>query len=338
MNDHTDSRVPPRADCAENKTADACGGKRSPSGHGSKFERKKEEAIAALLKHRTLEEAARAVDLSVTTLIRWMKDPRFEAEYREARLSKFRESLARVEQAANVAVTVVLKILLDPNTSDSCRLEAATTIWSFALKSVELEDVLVKLSHLEQIVRSVLAGGMMPGPMRVESQTGDQKHTATPTKLASHEPDAVTDNAQQSKVDPKKEEAIAALLTHRNIEEAAQAIGVSPATLRLWQKDPVFEAAYREARLANFRQSTTRLQQAAGSAVTVVLKIMIDPDVSNPCRLRAARTSYTFALQAIELEDVFGKLSQLEQQMAAFPGGILQSERNRHHEIYPAAA
>ena len=43
------------------------------TGHGSKFGRKKEEAIAALLVQRNLEDAARAVGISPKTLLRWMK-------------------------------------------------------------------------------------------------------------------------------------------------------------------------------------------------------------------------------------------------------------------------
>ena len=38
---------------------------RPVKGHGAKFERKQEEAIAALLSHRSIEEAAREVDASV---------------------------------------------------------------------------------------------------------------------------------------------------------------------------------------------------------------------------------------------------------------------------------
>src|ERR1035437_5855746 len=80
----------------------------------------------------------------------------------------------------------------------------------------------------------------------------------------------------------KKEEAIAALLTQRNIEEAARATGVAPNTLLKWQKLPEFEAAYREARQAAFRQAVARLQQGTSAAATTLLKTMIDPNTSVP--------------------------------------------------------
>jgi len=51
-------------------------------GHGAKFGRKMEKAIAALLGHRSLEAAAREVGVSVNTLQRWMNDPEFDRAYR----------------------------------------------------------------------------------------------------------------------------------------------------------------------------------------------------------------------------------------------------------------
>ena len=63
------------------------------------------------------------------------------------------------------------------------------------------------------------------------------------------------------------EQAIAALITNRNTEEAAKSVGVSTKTLLRWQKDPEFQKAYREARRAVHQQSVARLQQ--GDAVTV---------------------------------------------------------------------
>jgi hypothetical protein len=41
----------------------------------------------------------------------------------------------------------------------------------------------------------------------------------------------------------KKEEAIIALLAHRNVEEAAKSIGVAPKTLFRWMQVPEFDAA-----------------------------------------------------------------------------------------------
>jgi transposase-like protein len=44
-------------------------------GHGSKFGKKKEAAIAALLTERNQAEAARSVGINLSTLKRWMREP-----------------------------------------------------------------------------------------------------------------------------------------------------------------------------------------------------------------------------------------------------------------------
>ena len=54
-------------------------------GHGAKFGRRKEEAIAALLTQRNIDEAAKSIGISPNTLLSWMKQPEFDAAYREAR-------------------------------------------------------------------------------------------------------------------------------------------------------------------------------------------------------------------------------------------------------------
>ena len=86
----------------------------------------------------------------------------------------------------------------------------------------------------------------------------------------------------------KKEQAIAALLTHRNIDEAAHAIGVAPATLLRWMKEPELDAGYRDARRQSVHQSVARMQQATGAAGITILKLMTDPNVPTAVRLRAA--------------------------------------------------
>jgi len=56
------------------------------------------------------------------------------------------------------------------------------------------------------------------------------------------------------------------LLTQRNTEEAAKAVGVAPKALLRWLQVPEFQAAYRKARRDAFSQSIARLQQATSAA------------------------------------------------------------------------
>lgn len=118
-------------------------------GHGTKFGRKKEEAIVALLSHRTLEEAARAVGVAPNTLLRWQQEPEFDKAYRKARRAVFGQSTARLQQASNAAVSAVLKIMIDQNAPASTRLRAADLVLSHAAKAIEIEDIEARVSELE---------------------------------------------------------------------------------------------------------------------------------------------------------------------------------------------
>ena len=119
----------------------------------------------------------------------------------------------------------------------------------------------------------------------------------------------------------KKEEAITALLTQRNIEEAAKAIGIGANTLLRWLKVPEFDAAYREARRIAFRQSVARLQQASGAAVTTLLKIMVDQNAPHSTRVRAADSVLDHAAKAIEIEDIEARVAALERATEASTQG-----------------
>jgi hypothetical protein len=127
-------------------------------GHGAKFARKKEEAIAALLTQRNLEEAAKAVGVAVKTLLRWMKDPEFDEACRKARWAAFGQCTARLQQASGAAVSAVLKILVDQNGPASARLRAADMVLTHATKAIEIEEIEARLSELERAAELSKAG------------------------------------------------------------------------------------------------------------------------------------------------------------------------------------
>ena len=110
----------------------------------------------------------------------------------------------------------------------------------------------------------------------------------------------------------KKEGAIAALLSQRNMDEAARAAGIGTKTLLRWLQIPEFQSAYRRARRETFSQSIARLQQGCSAAATTMLKTMVDPTAPASTRLRAAECVMNQATKAIELEDIEARVSELE--------------------------
>jgi len=119
-------------------------------GHGTQFERKKEEAIAALLIQRNLEEAAKAVGIATNTLLGWMKVPEFQKAYREARRAAVGQATARLQQATSAAATTLLKTMVDPATPASVRVRAAEAIFNHAAKAIEIEDIEARVTELER--------------------------------------------------------------------------------------------------------------------------------------------------------------------------------------------
>ena len=113
-----------------------------------------------------------------------------------------------------------------------------------------------------------------------------------------------------TKLRPKQEEAIVALLSNRSVEDAARAVKTAPRTLYRSLNEPQFDKAYRKARRAAFGHSTARLQQASGAAVSAVLKVMVDPGTSGSTRLRAADIVLAHAAKAIEIEDIEARVTE----------------------------
>ncbi len=120
------------------------------TGHGAKFGRKKEEAIAALLSQRSIEEAARAANIGYKTLLRWLEIPEFRAAYRRARREAVQQAVARLQQATGAAGLTVLKLMTDPNVPAAVRLRAAECVFEHAIKGIELEDLEARLTDLER--------------------------------------------------------------------------------------------------------------------------------------------------------------------------------------------
>ena len=101
------------------------------------------------------KEAARTARVHERTLHRWLKDPDFDAAYRQARRTVFSQSMARLQQMSNSAVTTLGIVMLDSNAPPASRLRAADAILTHAGKSVEqehLEDLHGRITEVERRV------------------------------------------------------------------------------------------------------------------------------------------------------------------------------------------
>ena len=118
------------------------------NGHGSKFGRKKEQTIVAPLTERKVEEAARSAGISPATLMRWQKEPEFQAAYRKARSDAFGQCVALLQKASSAATTTLLNLMVDKSTPAGCELPRPCYRWQ--PRRPEMEHVGARLSSLEE--------------------------------------------------------------------------------------------------------------------------------------------------------------------------------------------
>lgn len=119
-------------------------------GHGTKLGRKKEAAIAALLTAKNQAEAARVAGINLATLKRWLRLPEFQAEYLHVRRDAVTQANARVQQNSGAAASVALMLMADPKTPATVKAHLSLGLLDRANKSVEQDDMLVRIALLEQ--------------------------------------------------------------------------------------------------------------------------------------------------------------------------------------------
>ena len=119
-------------------------------GHGTKFGRKKEEAIAALLTQRNLDEAAKSIGIAPNTLLKWMKQPEFDAAYREAIRSSYKQSIGRNASSLHRRRIDLAQVIVDPATPAATKVRAADSVLNHTAKAIELDDIDGRVEALER--------------------------------------------------------------------------------------------------------------------------------------------------------------------------------------------
>jgi hypothetical protein len=117
--------------------------------------------------------------------------------------------------------------------------------------------------------------------------------------------------AHGDRLSRKREQALAALLSHPTIATAASAAGVNEKTLRGWLKEPGFKAAYAEARAEILERTVARLLRASESAVRT-LEAALDAERTADS-IRAARIILELAVKGTAELDLEARLAALEQ-------------------------
>lgn len=118
-------------------------------GHGAKIGRRKEAAIIGLLLEPSFEKAAKRAGISESTLWRWLRTDDFQTAYREARRETVSQAIGALQKASSEAVEALREIMQDKEAPATARVSAARSILEFAIKGMEIEDILARLEALE---------------------------------------------------------------------------------------------------------------------------------------------------------------------------------------------
>ena len=118
-------------------------------GHGEKYTRCRERAVAALLTRPTVTEAAADIQIDERTLRRWMKHPQFDTDYRTARQQIVQHAIGELQEASLEAVSTLRSIMTDAEAPANARVSAARTVLELGLKAAAMDELDHRLAALE---------------------------------------------------------------------------------------------------------------------------------------------------------------------------------------------
>ncbi len=119
---------------------------------------KQAKALSALLSAPTLEKAAAACGQSESTLLRYLKNDDFKAEYQAARRELVSLAVTGLQRASHGAVGVLIAVADDKEAPSSSRVSAARTILDYSLRAIELEDLQGRVEALEARLQAAGSG------------------------------------------------------------------------------------------------------------------------------------------------------------------------------------
>jgi DNA-binding MurR/RpiR family transcriptional regulator len=108
---------------------------------------KQRKAIAALIEHPSIDEAAESCGISRPTIWRWLQNADFRREYQQAQRQVVEAAISELQAATSKAVRRLVRNLESEN--DFAANQAAISILSQSLKALELRDLIARVEELE---------------------------------------------------------------------------------------------------------------------------------------------------------------------------------------------
>jgi hypothetical protein len=118
--------------------------------NSSKFNRKLPLAVAALLKSRSIDEAAQVIDISTSTLKRWQRKPEFAQALAAAQAEVFSSVCNEVRQLGTDATKALGEVVRSSTVPASARTRAAGLLISLLLRIHSFENQEHRLAAIER--------------------------------------------------------------------------------------------------------------------------------------------------------------------------------------------
>jgi hypothetical protein len=139
------------------------------------------------------------------------------------------------------------------------------------------------------------------------------------------EPDGTNDGPLNDRgLTPRQEQAILALINDATVAKASASTGIPERTICNWLANPRFNRIVRDTRRQSFTQAVGLANYYASMAVQTLAKVMVDAQAPHHSRVTAATNLLRFGREAVEVDDLSGRIEALEQAQqqasANFPG------------------
>jgi hypothetical protein len=121
---------------------------------------KQEQALLALLNETSITKAAEHAGVGERTLYRWLEEPAFRRQYKEARRTAFDQAIGLTQRCAAGAVQTLAKVMADPKSPASARVAAAAALLRFGREALELDDLAQRIEVLERAEAERASAGL----------------------------------------------------------------------------------------------------------------------------------------------------------------------------------
>jgi AcrR family transcriptional regulator len=129
-------------------------------GGAAKLTRKAEQAIAALLEHPTIDEAAKACGVSKRSLWRWLQREDFQKRYREAQRAVVDSAITKLQAATVRAVETLERNLRCGN--PFAENAAAQAILTHSFKAIEVRELQEQIDDIKTLLAARANGKHEP--------------------------------------------------------------------------------------------------------------------------------------------------------------------------------